>query len=199
MIAKPHFVFCVLLMLPGNDSLSQEYTSHKLSYDLADKHSHLMIGVGSESQQALVTRLTGGVGQTFSLESPQEGAYFSDSSDDAYHRINERALKLRSADVIFVVPHPHCSTASLWYERLANHGVRVIELRPVSAVHRARAAQSLTRQIYLGFVFNATDIKSIDQNFCSLANELKKQGSPTDGQSIQLQTSSSAFLIESSP
>ena len=83
---------------------------------------------------------------------------------------------LRSADVIFVAPHPGCSIAKLCYERLANQGVRVIELRPVSTLHGRRGAESLTRQVYLGLIHLAsTDRRAIDENFC---NEIKNIKSP---------------------
>jgi glycine/serine hydroxymethyltransferase len=128
--------------------------------------------------------LTGEVGDTLALESVQEGAYFDDASEEAYQRLNERALRLRSAKVIFVAPHAGCVTAKLWYERLANQGVRVIELRPVSAIHGHRAAQSLARQIYLGLIFASTDRQCIDENFCKAVKELRPndpvaQASPT--------------------
>jgi len=183
MIGKQQFVYCVLFALLGSENNAQEYVSRKISYEPANNHQPVMVGVGNEAQRTLVSRLTGDIGQTLSLESVQEGAFFDDTSDEAYHRLNERALMLRSADVIFVAPHSGCSIAKLCYERLANQGVRVIELRPVSTLHRRRGAESLTRQVYLGLIHLAsTDRRAIDENFC---NEIKniKAPVPTNAES----------------
>jgi hypothetical protein len=173
MFAKQPWVYCVLITLLGSKANAQEYVSQKVSYEVGTEHQQLMVGVGSEAQWSLVSRLTSSIGQTVSLESIQHGVYFDDTSDAAYERLNERALTLRSASVIFVAAHPHCSVAKLWYERLANHGVRVIELRPVSGVHGQRASESLTRQIYLGLIFATADRQAIDANFCNTVNDIK--------------------------
>lgn len=173
MPVKQPSVFCLLLLMLGGVASAQDYVSRKVSYEIVSEDQRLMVGVGNESQWALVSRLTNGIGRTVSLESIEEGAYFDDTSEDAYDRLNQRALALRSASVIFVTPHPGCSVAKLWYERLANHGVRVIELRPVSAVHGKRAGESLTRQVYLGLIFAASDRQAVDENFCNTVNELK--------------------------
>lgn len=176
MIGKQPLVFCVLLALLGSESLAQEYVSRKISYEPGARSQHLMVGTGNEAQQTLVSRLTGDIGRTLSLESVQDGAYFDDSSDEAYHRLNERALTLRAADVLFVAPHRECNIAKLWYERLANQGVRIIELRPVSAIHDRQGAESLTRQVYLGLIHLAsTDRRVIDENFCNEIKNLKSQ------------------------
>jgi hypothetical protein len=173
MFAKQPWVYGILFALLGTKANAQEYVSQKISYEAGAEHQQLMVGVGSEAQWSLVSRLTSSIGQAVSLESVQDGAYFDDTSDESYDRLNERALALRSADVIFVAPHPGCSVAKLWYERLANHGVRVIELRPVSGVHGRRASESLTRQIYLGLIFAPADRQAIDTNFCNTVNEIK--------------------------
>ena len=173
MIAKHSIIVSIVFALFGTHSNSQEYVSRKVSYQPDAQPEHLIIGVGNESQWSLVSRLTGEVGDTLALESVQEGAYFDGASEEAYQRLNERALRLRSAKVIFVAPHAGCITAKLWYERLANQGVRVIELRPVSAIHGHRAAQSLARQIYLGLIFASTDRQCIDENFCKAVKELR--------------------------
>lgn len=172
MIAKHSIIVSIVFALFDTNSNSQEYVSRKVSYQPDDHHGHLIIGVGNESQWSLVSRLTGEVGDTLALESVQEGAYFDDASEGAYQRLNERALQLRWAKVIFVAPHAGCITAKLWYERLANQGVRVIELRPISSLHGRRAAQSLARQIYLGLIFASTDRQCIDDNFCKAVKEL---------------------------
>jgi hypothetical protein len=173
MIAKQPSVFCLLFLMLGGGASAQDHVSRKVSYESGSEHQRLMVGVGNETQWALVSRLTNGIGHTVSLESIEEGVHFDDTSEDSYNRLNERALALRSANVIFVTPHPGCSVAKLWYERLANHGVRVIELRPVSAIHGKRASESLTRQVYLGLIFTTIDRQAIDENFCNTVNDIK--------------------------
>jgi hypothetical protein len=176
MIGKQHLVYFVFIALLGSESFAQQYVSRKINYEPGVSGPHLLVGTGNEAQQTLISRLAVNVGQTLSLESAQDGAYFDDTSDEAYHRLNERALTLRSADVIFVAPRPESSTARLWYERLANQGVRIIELRPVSAVHGRRGAESLTRQVYLGLIHLAlTDRQVIDENFCNEIRSIKSQ------------------------
>lgn len=177
MFANQPWVYCILFALLGSKANAQAYVSQKVSYEADVAHQKMMVGVGSEAQWSLVSRLTSSIGQAVSLESVQDGAYFDDTSDASYDRLNERALALRSADVIFVAPHPGCGVAKLWYERLANHGVRVIELRPVSGVHGRRASESLTRQIYLGLIFATADRQSIDANFCNTVNDIKAKHS----------------------
>lgn len=179
MTAKQSVVYFILFAMLGTVANGQDYVSRKISYDDGIRTRPLMVGVGSEAQWSLVSRLTNSIGQAISLESVQDGIHFDDRCDASYARLNERALALRSADVVFVVPHPECSVARLWYERLANHGVRVIELRPVSGIHSRRASESLTRQIYLGLIFATDDRQTIDANFCNTLNEIKAVHSTT--------------------
>ena len=75
MIGKQQFVYCVLFALLGSENNAQEYVSRKISYEPANNHQPVMVGVGNEAQRTLVSRLTGDIGRTLSLESVQEGAF----------------------------------------------------------------------------------------------------------------------------
>jgi len=176
MATHPRLTICVLLALFANSGDAQEYVSRKIGYQPDAENRRLMVAVSDESHLSLISRLTGDGHEIRPLQSTQEDELFDDTSDDAYRRLNERALSMRTADILFVTPRPDGGIAKLWHERLANHGVKVIELRPVSARNGSRGADSLTRQVYLSLIhLAASERETIDANFRDATDDIRSK------------------------